>query len=92
MATVLSNLIMNVAKTLVIWRKFQILPFDWKTLGIFGLIVVCGLTILWDMPFAPVLNIAVRSVLVSFVYLLGLILGNFSPNNPAVVYVKGKIL
>ncbi len=91
-ATVLSNLVMNLAKTLIIWWKFQINPFDLKTLGIIGLIGLCSITIQWQLPYSPIVNMSLRVLTISFVYLIGLLVGKFSPNNPVVKFVSGKTL
>ena len=90
-ATVLSNLMMNLAKTMVIWVKFKLNPFDGNTLGIFILTALCILPLWWNLDFHPVINMIFRSLVITLVFGLGLVVGKLSPNNPVIGYIRERI-
>ncbi|MCK8524367.1 polysaccharide biosynthesis C-terminal domain-containing protein [Aquimarina sp. D1M17] len=59
----------NVAKVWVVQAKFNMHPFSNKTLIVFALIFASVLTFyFWDFNFHPIVNIAVKSVLITLIY------------------------
>lgn len=91
-ATVLSNLIMNCAKTTVIWIKFRINPFDRNTFLILILVAFCCSALWINLNFGVVLNIGLRGGLVSMIYLGAIWIGNLSPENPLIKLVQSTWL
>lgn len=69
LATFLAVFLYNSIKLYFVYTKFKISPFSPKTLQI-GLFIT-GFAILfyfWDFPFHPVLNIALKSILIALLY------------------------
>jgi len=70
-ATFISVVLYNSAKLLFVNYKFNIQPFSSATAKTFVLILVLIATFyFWEFPFHPLLNIALKSVAVSLLYLL----------------------
>ena len=85
----LSNLVMNIAKSIVIKVKFGILPFNKSTLPLFLLTGVCWLAIFIPMPgWHPFFGIAIRSVLVSGIYFLVVLGFRLSPEMVTIQKIK----
>ncbi|EMQ94107.1 Polysaccharide biosynthesis protein [Xanthomarina gelatinilytica] len=68
-ATFIAILIYNISKILFVYYKFKILPFSANTIKVVLLLLVClGVFYFWDFKFHPVLNIALKSLLISMFY------------------------
>jgi O-antigen/teichoic acid export membrane protein len=68
-ATFIAILIYNISKILFVYFKFKILPFSANTIKVVLLLLVClGVFYFWDFKFHPVLNIALKSLLISMFY------------------------
>lgn len=68
-ATFIAILIYNISKILFVYFKFKILPFSANTIKVVLLLLVClGVFYFWDFKFHPVLNIALKSLLISLFY------------------------
>ncbi len=68
-ATLISILVYNAVKLAFVVRKMKLYPFTGKTLHSMLLIgVVFALFYFWDFQFHPVVNIALKSVLVTLLY------------------------
>ncbi len=78
-ATVISLLLYSLSKVAVVQWKFKMHPFTFETFKVFILLCVLGLGFFfWDFSFHPVLNIAIKSALISMLYLLVIYKGNLS--------------
>lgn len=68
-ATFIAILIYNISKILFVYFKFKILPFSANTIKVVLLLLVClGVFYFWDFKFHPVLNIALKSLLITMFY------------------------
>jgi len=71
LATLLSVAVYNTIKLLFVVKNMDLYPFTNKTLQSFGIITACFLLFyFWDFPFHPILNIALKSVLISGFYVV----------------------
>ena len=71
LATLLSVAVYNTIKLLFVVKNMDLYPFTNKTLQSFGIIAACFLLFyFWDFPFHPILNIALKSVLISGFYVV----------------------
>jgi len=71
LATLLSVAVYNTIKLLFVVKNMDLYPFTNKTLQSFGIIATCFLLFyFWDFPFHPILNIALKSVLISGFYVV----------------------
>lgn len=69
-ATFLAFFIYNTSKIFIVWNKFKIQPFSVETVNL--LILTGGLTAafyFWDFSFHPLINIFLKSILVTAIYL-----------------------
>ncbi|GAA4808126.1 lipopolysaccharide biosynthesis protein [Litoribaculum gwangyangense] len=79
LATFLAVFIYNTIKLYFVYVKFKIKPFTMGTLKISVLITVCALGLyFWEFPFNPFINIALKSVLVTGLYVFVVYKFNFS--------------
>ncbi|WP_412560759.1 oligosaccharide flippase family protein [Winogradskyella sp. MIT101101] len=70
-ATFLAVAIYNTVKVVFVKLKFNVQPFTWSSLKIvFILILLSGLMYFWDFPFHPLINIGLKSVMVSLLYFI----------------------
>jgi O-antigen/teichoic acid export membrane protein len=78
-ATFLAFAIYNTSKIFIVLRKFKMHPFSIKTLYIllFSAVLTIGFYF-WEFPFHPLINITLKSILVSIVYILVAVKFNFS--------------
>jgi O-antigen/teichoic acid export membrane protein len=68
-ATLITVMIYNTIKLLFVVRKMDLYPFTNKTLESFGILAVCFLLFyFWDFPFHAIINIGLKSVLVTILY------------------------
>lgn len=71
LATLLSVAVYNTIKLLFVVKNMDLYPFTNKTLQSFGIIAVCFvLFYFWDFPFHPILNIGLKSVLITGFYVV----------------------
>ena len=69
LATFLAVFLYNSIKLYFVYKKFKISPFSAKTLQIGLFIGACTLIFyFWDFPFHPILNIALKSILIAVLY------------------------
>ena len=69
LATLISVLVYNTIKLLFVVKKMDLFPFTIKTVHSFGIIVLVFLLFyFWDFPFHPIVSIALKSVLITLVY------------------------
>ncbi|WP_299117048.1 polysaccharide biosynthesis C-terminal domain-containing protein [uncultured Winogradskyella sp.] len=68
-ATFLAVIIYNTIKVIFVKQKFDMLPYSMASLKIVLLLVLLsGLLYFWDFPFHPVINIALKSLLIGVIY------------------------
>jgi len=68
-ATLLTVAIYNTIKLLFVVKKMNLYPFTHKTLQSLGILAACFLLFyFWDFPFHPIINIALKSILVIPIY------------------------
>jgi len=69
LATLISVLVYNTIKLLFVVKKMNLFPFTVKTVHSFGIIMLVFLVFyFWDFPFHPIVSIALKSVLITLVY------------------------
>ena len=69
LATLISVVVYNTIKLLFVVKKMNLFPFTVKTLFSFAIIVlVFVLFYFWDFPFHPLVNIILKSILITVVY------------------------
>ncbi len=68
-ATFISIIIYNIAKVSFVWIKFKMIPFTGNTVKILALILVLiGVFYFWEFPFHPIINIALKSIIIGLCY------------------------
>ncbi|HLV15500.1 MAG TPA: polysaccharide biosynthesis C-terminal domain-containing protein [Xanthomarina sp.] len=68
-ATFIAILIYNISKIIFVYNKFSILPFSVNTVKVVLLLLVSlGVFYFWDFPFHPIINIGLKSMLISLSY------------------------
>ncbi len=68
-ATLITVAIYNTIKLIFVVKKMNLYPFTYKTLYSFGVLTVCFLLFyFWDFDFSPILNIILKSILISVFY------------------------
>ncbi len=78
-ATVISLLLYSLSKIIVVNRKFKMHPFTKKTAITFlGILLLSLCFYFWDFRFHPLLNITLKSLLLSLIYFLFVFKGNLS--------------
>lgn len=78
-ATFLAIFIYNTIKLVFVYKKFKIFPFTIYTIKIAVLILLSTLLFyFWEFPFNPFINIALKSLLISLVYIFVVFKFNFS--------------
>ncbi|XCF05141.1 lipopolysaccharide biosynthesis protein [Tamlana crocina] len=91
LATFLAVFLYNSVKLYFVYRKFKIFPFTRFTLKIAGLILFNILLFyFWEFPFHPVVNIALKSALITAVYAFVVLKFDFSEDITALIkrYIK----
>jgi len=69
-ATLLTILIYNTIKLFYVVNKMNLFPFTLKTVYSFGVLISCFLLFFfWEFPFHPIINIGLKSILISIFYL-----------------------
>jgi O-antigen/teichoic acid export membrane protein len=68
-ATLLTIIIYNTIKLFYVVKKMNLYPFTIKTVYSFGILVVCFLLFFfWEFPFHAIINIGLKSILISIFY------------------------
>ena len=68
-ATLLTVMIYNTIKFFYVVKKMNLFPFTYKTLYSLGILAVCfPLFYFWDFPFYTLINILLKSILISIFY------------------------
>ena len=71
LATFISMFVYNTIKLLFVVKKMNLYPFTINTIKSFGVLLgVFLLFYFWDFPFNPFINIALKSVLITIVYVV----------------------
>ena len=79
LATFISIFTYNAIKLGFVYSKFRMIPFTATTFKTFMLIVLfLGLFYFWDLPFHPIVNIALKSSVIGLCYLFIIYKMNFS--------------
>lgn len=69
LATLLSIMVYNTIKLLFVVKKMNLYPFSINTVKSFGIIaLVFGLFYFWEFPFNPIINIGLKSILITLIY------------------------
>ena len=69
LATLISVIIYNTIKLLFVVKKMNLYPFTASTFKSFAIIIaVFAVFFFWDFPFHPILNIALKSALITLIY------------------------
>lgn len=69
-ATLISITLYSLSKLLFVVKRMKLYPFTSKTVVSFGILLFCFLGFyFWEFPFYPIVNIVLKSILVSMVYL-----------------------
>lgn len=69
LATLISVIVYNTIKLWFVVKKMNLFPFTKSTLLSFGIIIVVFLLFyFWDFSFHPIVNIVLKSILISIVY------------------------
>lgn len=78
-ATFISYFLYNTVKLVFVYLKFKMHPFSSKSFSVLSLITVAIVGFYyWEFPFHPILNIALKSVVLSLFYLIIVFKFNFS--------------
>lgn len=68
-ATLISVMVYNSIKLLFVVKKMNLYPFTINTVKSFGIIIaVFCMFYFWDFPFNPIINIILKSILITIVY------------------------
>lgn len=92
-ATFLAISIYNTIKIYFVKKKFNMMPFNVETGKVCILLVVSiVLFYFWEFPFHPLINIALKSILISIVYVMVILKLNISEDISVVIkkYLKIK--
>ncbi len=81
LATFLAIVLYNTIKLIFVYKKFNMLPFSANTLKI-GACITLGVVLFyfWDFSFHPIINIILKSALITILYGLAIYLFKFSEN------------
>jgi O-antigen/teichoic acid export membrane protein len=78
-ATFISIRVYNMAKVIFVYVKFKMLPFTVNTAKTLVLILVLiAVLYFWEFPFHPIINIGLKSIVISLGYGLAVYIFNFS--------------
>jgi hypothetical protein len=70
-ATLITVMIYNTIKLFYVINKMNLYPFTMKTIYSFGILIGCFLLFyFWDFSFHPIINIGLKSIMISVFYLL----------------------
>jgi O-antigen/teichoic acid export membrane protein len=69
-ATLITVMIYNTIKLFYVINKMNLYPFTMKTIYSFGILIGCFLLFyFWDFSFHPIINIGLKSIMISVFYL-----------------------
>jgi O-antigen/teichoic acid export membrane protein len=78
-ATFLAVFVYNTIKLFFVYKKFKIFPFTLSTLKVGGMILIMIVTFyFWDFSVHPIINIVLKSTLITLVYVFVVYKFNFS--------------
>jgi O-antigen/teichoic acid export membrane protein len=78
-ATFLAVFVYNTIKLFFVYKKFKIFPFTLSTLKVGGMILIMIVTFyFWDFSVHPIINIVLKSTLITLVYVFAVYKFNFS--------------
>ena len=87
LATFLAVFIYNTIKLFFVYKKFKMLPFTKTTLKITILLITAVLIFyFWEFPFHPVINIGLKSILITMFY--GFIMYRFNFSEDISILIK----
>ena len=70
-ATLMTVVIYNTIKLLYVVKKMNLYPFTIKTVYSFGILIICFLLFyFWDFPFHFMINIVLKSILITLFYVV----------------------
>ena len=85
-ATFLSIVMYNIGKLLFVYAKYKISPFSTNTLKTFALIILMVVMFyFWEFAFHPIVNIGIKSVLISSIYISVVYKMHFSAEISAII-------
>ncbi|MBP0902508.1 polysaccharide biosynthesis C-terminal domain-containing protein [Mariniflexile gromovii] len=85
-ATFLAVCVYNTIKIYFVKVKFNMMPFNKDTAKVLGLIVLSVLLFyFWEFPFHPIMNIALKSILATILYVLIILRMNVSEDISVVI-------
>lgn len=96
LATLIVVLVFNTIKLWYVKKKFGMLPFTDKTLGLLLILLLFFLVFyFWDFPFHPILNIVLKSALLGVLYLFVVLKLKIAPESISVwhrfvAHITGK--
>lgn len=68
-ATLISVMVYNTIKLMFVVKKMNLFPFSVSTLKSFGIIALVFLVFFfWEFPFIPIINVILKSILITIVY------------------------
>ena len=80
-ATFLAFAAYNTTKIFIVGQKFKIYPFTLKTVyGLFAVLIFSLGFYFWDFPFHPIINIALKSLILGLLYLPVIYILKLSPD------------
>lgn len=86
LATFFAIVVYNSIKLFFVYRFFKILPFTINTLKTGGLILASALLFyFWEFPFHPIINIALKSLLITLTYIYLVYVFNFSEDISSII-------
>ena len=69
-ATMIAITIYSLAKLLFVVKRMNLFPFTQKTIIAFGVLIACFLLFyFWEFSFHPIVNMALKSILVTIIYM-----------------------
>ncbi|WP_339888441.1 oligosaccharide flippase family protein [uncultured Flavobacterium sp.] len=70
-ATMISITLYSLAKLLFVVKRMKLFPFTSKTIVAFGILIACFFGFyFWEFTFHPIINIVLKSILVSIIYVV----------------------
>lgn len=89
-ATFLTITVYNTIKLWIVYRKFNMHPFSkeaWMQLG--AIVIFMGLFYVWDFSYHPVINIVLKSILITMFY--GVFVYSFTISPTLIAFVKSHL-
>ncbi len=78
-ATFIAVMVYNIIKIMFVKQKFKMLPFTPNTLKLSVFILICSLVFyFWDFPFHPIVNMTLKSALITIFYAIVIFRMNIS--------------